>query len=158
MIEKRPFGRTGHMSSATIFGGAALGRVTQDEADRTLEVLLEYGVNHIDTANSYGEAEKRIGPWMDRHRNDFFLATKTEHRTYKDAMEHLHRSLDLLRTDHIDLWQMHVLVKPDEWEVAFGPSGVLEAFVEAKEQGLVRFLGVTGHDTAIPVMHKRSLQ
>ena len=91
MIEKRPFGRTGHMSTATIFGAAALGRVTQDEADRTLEVLLKYGVNHIDTAHSYGEAEKRIGPWMAEHRNDFFLATKTEERTYEKAKEHLHR-------------------------------------------------------------------
>jgi aryl-alcohol dehydrogenase-like predicted oxidoreductase len=158
MIEKRPFGRTGHMSTATIFGAAALGRVTQDEADRTLEVLLEHGVNHIDTANSYGEAEKRIGPWMDQHRKDFFIGTKTEHRTAKEATEHLHRSLDLMRTDHIDLWQMHILVKPDEWETAFGPGGVLEAFVEAKRQGLVRFLGVTGHHTVVAWMHKRSLE
>ncbi len=158
MIEKRPFGRTGHQSTCTIFGAAALGRVTQDEADRTLEVLLHYGVNHIDTANSYGEAEKRIGPWMDRHRNDFFVATKTENRTYEGAREHLHRSLDLLRTDHIDLWQMHILVKPEDWEIAMGPGGALEAFVEAKEQGLVRFLGVTGHETSIARMHRRSLE
>ncbi len=158
MIEKRPFGRTGHMSTATIFGAAALGRVTQDEADRTLEVLLNYGINHIDTANSYGEAEMRMGPWMAEHRKNFFLATKTEHRTYTEAMEHLHRSLDLLRTDHIDLWQMHVLVKPDEWETAFGENGVVRAFKEAKEQGLVKFLGVTGHHTVAPWMHKRSLE
>ncbi len=158
MIEKRPFGRTGHMSTATLFGAAALGNVTQDDADRTLEVLLKYGVNHIDTANSYGESEKRIGPWMDRHRNDFFLATKTENRTYEGAKEHLHRSLDLLRTDHIDLWQMHVLIKPDEWETAMGPGGALEAFIEAREQGLVRFLGVTGHYTVVGWMHKRSLE
>ncbi len=158
MIEKRPFGRTGHMSTATIFGAAALGRVTQDEADRTLEVLLKYGVNHIDTANSYGEAEKRIGPWMGQHRNDFFLATKTEERTYEKAKEHLHRSLDLMRTDHIDLWQMHILVKPEEWQTAMGPGGVLEAFVEAREQGLVRFLGVTGHYSIVPAMHLYSLQ
>lgn len=158
MIEKRPFGRTGHMSTATLFGAAALGNVTQDDADRTLEVLLKYGVNHIDTANSYGESEKRIGPWMDRHRNDFFLATKTENRTYEGATEHLHRSLDLLRTDHIDLWQMHVLIKPDEWETAMGPGGALEAFIEAREQGLVRFLGVTGHYTVVGWMHKRSLE
>ena len=158
MIEKQPFGRTGHMSTRTIFGAAALGGVTQDEADRTLEVLLEYGVNHIDTANSYGEAEKRIGPWMDRHRDAFFLATKTENRTYDGAREHLHRSLELLRTDHIDLWQMHILVKPEEWEVAMGPGGALEAFVEAREQGLVRFLGVTGHNTNVAAMHKRSLE
>jgi len=158
MIERRPFGRTGHMSTCTLFGAAALGRVTQAEADRTLEVLLEYGVNHIDTANSYGEAERRIGPWMGRHRDSFFLATKTEERTYEKAKEHLHRSLDLLRTDHVDLWQMHVLVKPDEWEVAFGPGGALEAFVEAKAQGLAGFLGVTGHYTVAGWMHKRSLE
>lgn len=158
MIEQRPFGSTGHLSTCTIFGAAALSRVTQAEADRTLEVLLEYGVNHIDTANSYGEAEKRIGPWMPRHRNDFFLATKTEERTYAKAKEHLHRSLDLLRTDHIDLWQMHVLVQPAQWEVAMRPGGALEAFVEAKEQGLVRFLGVTGHHTVVSWMHKRSLE
>jgi len=157
MIEQAPFGRTGHISTRTLFGAAALGKVTQDEADRTLEVLLEYGVNHIDTANSYGDAEQRIGPWMASHRNDFFLATKTGSRTYAGAMEHLKRSLDLLRTDHIDLWQMHVLVQPDEWEIAMGPGGVLEAFVEAKEQGLVRFLGVTGHGTITPSIHHRSL-
>ena len=158
MIERRPFGRTGHMSSCTLFGAAALSRVTQEEADRTLELLLSYGINHIDTANSYGKAEERIGPWMPQHRKDFFLATKTENRTYEGAKEHLHRSLDLMKTDHIDLWQMHILVDPQQWEVAMGPGGALEAFVEAKEQGLVRFLGVTGHGVTIAAMHKKSLE
>jgi aryl-alcohol dehydrogenase-like predicted oxidoreductase len=157
-IERRPFGRTGHLSSCTIFGAAALADVTQDEADRTMELLLERGVNHIDTANSYGESERRIGPWMPRHRDQFFLATKTEQRSYTGAKEHLHRSLDLLRTDHIDLWQMHVLVKPDEWERAFGTGGAIEAFIEAREQGLVRYLGVTGHYTVVGWMHRRSLE
>jgi aryl-alcohol dehydrogenase-like predicted oxidoreductase len=158
MIQQRPFGRTGHMSTCTIFGAAAFSRVTQAEADRTMELLLEYGVNHIDTANSYGLSEQRIGPWMDRYRQQFFLATKTEGRTYQQAREHLHRSLDLLRTDHVDLWQMHVLVQPDQWETAMGPGGALEAFIEAKEQGLARFLGVTGHYTVVGWMHKRSLE
>ena len=158
MIEQRPFGRTGHMSTCTIFGAAALGQVTQAEADRTMELLLHYGVNHIDTANSYGESERRLGPWIERHRSSFFLATKTEERTYAKAKEHLHRSLDLLRTDHVDLWQMHVLVQPDQWEIAMGPGGALEAFIEAREQGLVRFLGVTGHYTVVSWMHKRSLE
>jgi aryl-alcohol dehydrogenase-like predicted oxidoreductase len=158
MIERRPFGRTGHMSTATIFGGAAFFHATQSEADRTLDVLLEYGINHIDTANSYGDSEVRIGPWMDRHRNDFFLATKTGERTYAGAKEHLHRSLERLHTDHIDLWQMHLLVDPQEWETAMGPGGVLEAFIEARAQGLVRFLGVTGHEVAIAGMHRRSLE
>lgn len=158
MIQQRPFGRTGHMSTCAIFGAAAFGRVTQDEADRTMEVLLDYGVNHIDTANSYGESEKRLGPWTGRYRDRFFLATKTEERTYAKAKEHLHRSLDLLKTDHVDLWQMHILVQPDQWEIAMGPGGALEAFIEAKEQGLVRALGITGHYTVVSWMHKRSLE
>src|SRR5258708_5831610 len=158
MIERRVFGRTGHLSSVTLFGGAALSNVTQAEAERTLDLLLEYGVNHIDTANSYGEAEKRIGPWLAQRRPQFFLATKTGERTYQGAKDHLARSLDLLRTDHIDLWQMHNLVDPQEWEVAMGPGGVLEAFVEAKTHGLVRFLGVTGHGVTIAEMHRRSLE
>jgi aryl-alcohol dehydrogenase-like predicted oxidoreductase len=158
MIAKQPFGRTGHMSTRTIFGAAALWQVTQDEADRTLEVLLEYGVNHIDTAASYGDSELRVGPWMEHHRRDFFLATKTEKRTYREAWDELHRSLDRLRVDYVDLWQLHYLVKADEWEVAMGPGGVLEAAIEAREQGLVRFIGVTGHDVPIAAMHLRGLE
>ncbi len=158
MIAKAPFGRTGHMSTRTLFGAAAIGWVTQDEADGTLEVLLEYGVNHIDTAASYGDAELRIGPWMDEHRGDFFLATKTEERTYEKARDEIHRSLERLRVDQVDLIQLHNLVDPDEWEVAMGPGGALEAAVEAQEQGLVRFIGVTGHGVIAPKMHMRSLE
>ncbi len=158
MIEKLTFGRTGHMSTRTLFGAAALSRVTQADADRTLDVLLQYGVNHIDTAASYGDAELRIGPWMEKHRSDFFLATKTEKRTYQEAWEELQRSLDRLRVDYVDLWQMHILVDPDEWEVAMGPGGALEAFIEAREKGLVRFLGVTGHGVTVAAMHMRSLE
>jgi aryl-alcohol dehydrogenase-like predicted oxidoreductase len=157
MISKLPFGRTGHLSTRTIFGAAALGRVTQAEADRTLDVLLRYGINHIDTAASYGDAELRIGPWMPQHRQDFFLATKTEKRTCREAKEELQRSLERLRVDAVDLWQLHYLVKPEEWEVAMGPGGVLEAAIEAREQGLVRFIGVTGHDVEIAAMHLRSV-
>lgn len=156
-ILKRPFGRTGHMSSVALFGAAALGNVTQAEADRTLELLLEYGVNHIDTAASYGDAELRIGPWMARHRNDFFLATKTGDRTYAKARESIHRSLDRLCVDKIDLIQLHYLVHPDEWDTAMGPGGALEACIEAREEGLVRFIGVTGHSRTIAAMHRRSL-
>ena len=108
MIEKQLFGRTGHESTRTLFGAAALGQVSQDEADRTLDLLLEYGINHIDTAASYGDAELRIGPWMKEHRQDFFLATKTEQRTYQGAWDELRRSLDRLQVDHVDLWQMHL--------------------------------------------------
>lgn len=158
MIEKHPFGKTGHLSTRAIFGGAALGQVTQAEADLALEVLLEYGVNHIDTAASYGDAELRIGPWMKQHRQDFFLATKTEQRTYQEAWDELHRSLERLQVDDVDLWQMHLLVDPKEWEIAMGPGGALEAFIEARSKGLVRFLGVTGHGVMAPAMHQRSLE
>jgi aryl-alcohol dehydrogenase-like predicted oxidoreductase len=158
MIRKQPFGRTGHMSTVTLFGAAAIGRVSQAEADRTLDVLLEYGINHIDTAASYGDAELRIGPWMEKHRKDFFLATKTGERTYEKAKMEIHRSLERMRTDQIDLIQLHNLVHPDEWDTAMGPGGALEAAVEAREQGLVRFIGVTGHGLPIAAMHRRSLQ
>jgi len=158
MIAKQPFGRTGHMSTRAIFGAAALSRVSQLEADRTLEVLLQYGINHIDTAASYGDSELRIGPWMARHRGQFFLATKTGQRTYQQARDEFHRSLERLRVDQVDLLQLHYLVAPDEWEVAMGPGGALEAAIEARQQGLVRFIGVTGHDTAVAAMHKRALE
>ena len=158
-IPTYPFGRTGHNSTRTLFGAAALSAVTQAEADQTLDVLLSYGVNHIDTAASYGDAELRIGPWMDRGlRDTFFLATKTENRTYQGAKDELHRSLERMRVDSVDLWQMHILVDPDEWQTAMGPGGALEAFIEAREQGLTRYLGVTGHGVTIADMHLRSLE
>jgi len=158
MIATLPFGRTGHSSTRTLFGAAALGEVSQADADRTLEVLLRYGINHIDVAASYGHAEERIGPWMDRHRNDFFLASKTGERSKQAATEELHRSLERLRTDHLDLIQLHNLVDPIEWDQAMGPGGALEACVEAQEQGLVRAIGVTGHGIPIAGMHMRSLE
>jgi aryl-alcohol dehydrogenase-like predicted oxidoreductase len=157
MIPKAPFGRTGHISTRVIFGAAALGRVTQEEADRTLDVLLQYGINHIDTAASYGEAEDRIGPWMPRYRKEFFLATKTNERTYEKAKEQIHRSLERMRVDSVDLIQLHALIDPGEWKVAMGPGGALEAVIEAREQGLTRFIGVTGHEVTIPAMHQLSL-
>jgi aryl-alcohol dehydrogenase-like predicted oxidoreductase len=157
MIERRPFGRTGHQSTVTLFGAAALARVSQDEADRALEVLLRYGVNHIDTAARYGDSELRIGPWMARHRKDFFLATKTGSRGGREAREDLHRSLERLRVDSVDLIQMHSLGHPDDWDQAMGPGGALEALVEAKGQGLARAIGVTGHGWTIAAMHRRSL-
>jgi len=157
MIERRPFGRTGHQSTVTLFGAAALARASQDEADRALEVLLRHGVNHIDTAARYGDSELRIGPWMARHRKDFFLATKTGSRSAREAREDVHRSLERLRVDSVDLIQMHSLGHPDDWDQAMGPGGALEALVEAKAQGLVRAIGVTGHGWTIAAMHRRSL-
>ncbi len=157
MIETIPFGRTGHNSTRTLFGAAALSNVSQADADRTLQVLLRYGVNHIDTAASYGEAELRIGPWMAAHRQDFFLATKTGERTYAKAKEEIQRSLERLQVDSVDLIQLHHLVEPEEWDIAMNEGGALQAAVEARDQGLVRFIGVTGHGTTVAAMHMRSL-
>jgi aryl-alcohol dehydrogenase-like predicted oxidoreductase len=158
MIAKQEFGRTGHLSTRIIFGAYALSQATQVEADGILERLLEYGVNHIDTAILYGNAEERIGPWIAAHRNNFFIATKTRKRAYQGAWDDLQRSLDRLRVDYVDLWQMHGLTGPSGWEKSMGPGGALQAFVEARDKGLVRFLGVTGHGLKAPVMHMRSLE
>jgi len=152
------FGRTGHMSTRTIFGAAALSRVTQGVADRTLEVLLRHGVNHIDVAASYGDAELRIRPWLEREPGRFFVATKTDARKSKEARDELHRSLERLGVDHVDLWQLHNLADPIEWDIALGPGGVIEAAVEARDQSLVRFIGVTGHGAQIAANHRRSLE
>jgi aryl-alcohol dehydrogenase-like predicted oxidoreductase len=157
MITKENFGRSGLESSRVIFGAAALSRVTQDVADRALEVLLQYGVNHIDTAAAYGDAELRIRPWLQREQGRFFVATKTGERTAKAATEQLHRSLDRLGVDHVDLWQLHSLADPIEWDIALSPGGALEAAVEARAQGLVKWLGVTGHGAQIAANHRRSL-
>jgi predicted aldo/keto reductase-like oxidoreductase len=132
--------------------------VSQDVADRALDVLLRYGVNHIDVAASYGDAELRVRPWLRAHPGAFFLATKTGERTRDAARDELHRSLDRLGVDQIDLWQLHNLADPVEWETALSPGGAIEAAVEAREQGLVRFIGVTGHGTQIAATHRRSLE
>jgi aryl-alcohol dehydrogenase-like predicted oxidoreductase len=158
MIPTQPFGQTGHVSTRILFGGAALYSVTQEEADATLDVLFRYGINHIDTAASYGQAELRIGPWMDHHRDKFFLATKTEERTRQKGFESLQRSLEMLHTDHVDLFQLHNLSTESEWEIAMGPGGVLEACIEARQKGLIRFIGVTGHGTDIARLHKLALE
>jgi aryl-alcohol dehydrogenase-like predicted oxidoreductase len=157
-IATLPFGRLGHQSTRTLFGAAALGAVSQDDADRILDVLLHYGVNHIDVAASYGEAELRIAPWLKRYRNQFFVATKTGERRAAGAKEQLHRWLDRMGIDHIDLWQLHNLTDPIEWEIALSPGGAIEAAVEAKQQGLIGAIGVTGHGLQIAATHRRSLQ
>src|SRR5437016_8117816 len=152
-----PFGRMGHQSSRVLFGGAALGEVSQDVADRTLEVLLRHGVNHLDVAAGYGEAEVRIRPWLQREPGKFFLATKTGQRSKKGAREELNRSLDRMGVDHVDLWQLHSLADPIEWDTALSPDGAIEAAVQAREEGLIRWIGVTGHGAQIAATHRRSL-
>ncbi len=158
MIERAAFGRTGHQSSRVVFGAAAFGKIRQDRADETLALLDEFGVNHIDTAAGYGDSELHLAPWMATRRGDFFLATKTGDRTGDDARSSLERSLSRLGTDHVDLIQLHNLVEPDEWEVAFAPGGAVEALVRARDEGLTRFIGVTGHGVRIAGMHNRSLE
>jgi aryl-alcohol dehydrogenase-like predicted oxidoreductase len=146
------------MSTRTIFGAAALARVTQAEADEVLDVLLRYRVNHIDVAASYGDAELRVAPWLKVYRDRFFLATKTGERTYEAAKRGIHRSIERLGVAQIDLIQLHSLADPIEWDTALSPRGALDACVEAREQGLVRYIGVTGHGTQIAATHLRSLE
>jgi aryl-alcohol dehydrogenase-like predicted oxidoreductase len=157
-IPTMPFGRLGHLSTRTLFGAASLAQVSQAEADRILDVLLQYGVNHIDVAATYGDAELRIAPWLKRYPNHFFVATKTDQRTAQGGKEQLHRSLDRMGIDHVDLWQLHNLADPIEWDTALSPGGVIEAAAEAKKQGLVKGIGVTGHGLQIAATHRRSLE
>src|SRR3954449_3558594 len=158
MIPKAPFGSTGHDSSRVVFGAAALGSFSQAEADGALDVLLEHGVNHIDVAASYGDAELRVAPWLRRHPDTFFLATKTGERTYEGAREEIRRSLDRLGVDRVDSIQLHNLVDVIEWDTALSDGGALQAAVEARDEGLVRVIGVTGHGLSVPEMHRRSLE
>lgn len=158
MLPTQPFGSTGHESSRLIFGAAALWGADEAQAERALELVLEHETNHIDTAAAYGRSERRVGSWMPRHRDHFFLATKTGERTYEKARDQIRHSLDRLQTDHVDLIQLHNLVDEGEWETAVGPGGALEAAVEARAQGLTRFIGVTGHGVTVATMHLRSLR
>jgi aryl-alcohol dehydrogenase-like predicted oxidoreductase len=158
MIERVPFGRTGHESSRVIFGAAGVARADQETADRLLPLLLEHGVNHIDTAAMYGDAELRIAPWLKGHPDTFFLATKTHARDGDGARASLENSLTRMGVDRVDLIQLHNLVEPEEWETAHAPGGALEALVQARDEGLTRFIGVTGHGLRIAGMHLRSLE
>jgi aryl-alcohol dehydrogenase-like predicted oxidoreductase len=158
MIPKLIFGRTNHLSTRTLFGAAAFYQCNQEEADRTMEVIFQYGINHIDTAASYGDSEIRLGPWIKKYRQEFFLASKTEERKYQAAIESIHRSLERLNTDHLDLIQLHAVIEDEEMETALGPGGALEAAIEARQQGLVRFIGITSHTLHAPVIHRQSLE
>ena len=159
MIPAAPFGSTGHQSRRTIFGAAALGRVTEAEADRALELVLRYGLNHLDTAASYGDSELHLAPWLKREGRDrFFLATKTGKRTYAEARDEIRLSLRRLAVDHVDLIQLHNLVDQKEWDVAMGQNGALRAAIEARDAGLTRFIGVTGHGLDVARRHRESLE
>lgn len=157
-IPTQPFGRTGHMSTKILFGAVCLKWCSQDEADRALELLLEYGINHIDTAPGYGESELRVGPWMREHRKDFFLATKCDVPLYQGAKDQIYRSLERLRVDSVDMLQFHNLTDISGRELFFNEGGALQAMVEAKEEGLTRFLGITGHGLDVAEKHLLSLE
>ncbi|MBN2084704.1 MAG: aldo/keto reductase [Anaerolineales bacterium] len=158
MIEKMPFGKTGHVSTRVLFGAAAFSGADQPTADRVLPVLLQYGINHIDVAASYGDAELRIGPWMKSRRADFFLATKTTERSRGKAGAEIRLSLKRLQTDHVDLLQLHAVTAWEEFEKAMGPDGALEAAVDARAKGLTRFIGITSHGLEAPSILRRALE
>jgi len=158
VITQQAFGRSGHLSSRILLGAAAFSQVTQPEADAALELALSFGVNHVDVAASYGEAELRVGNWISRHGKPFFLATKTGERTVKKAREEIQRSLERLQVTQVDLLQLHNLVDPQEWETALGPGGALEAAIEAREQGLINFIGITGHGLTAASMQRQALE
>lgn len=158
MIETLAFGRTGHQSTRIIFGAAALGAMRQDRADRVLELIMKHGINHIDVAASYGDAELRLAPLLAEQRQRFFLATKTGERSGDAARRQLENSLTRLGVDQVDLIQMHNLTDEPGWQSAMAGDGALAALIRAKEEGLVRFIGVTGHGTFAPSMHLKSLE
>lgn len=158
MIETIPFGSTGHQSTRILFGAAALGAMQQERADSVLETLLEFGINHLDCAAMYGDAELRLAPWMQQHRERFFLATKTGDRTADGARASLERSLERMQVGQIDLIQLHNLSDEEGWQTAFAPGGAVEGLSQARDEGLVRFIGVTGHGTRVAAMHQRSLE
>jgi aryl-alcohol dehydrogenase-like predicted oxidoreductase len=157
MIPTLPFGRTGHESTRTIFGAAAFWDTPQKDVDATMDLILQNGVNHVDTAASYGQAEQVLGDWIKRHGKPFFLATKTDQRTKQAAYDQIRRSLELLHIDQLDMIQIHALHEEPDWTTAFAPDGVIEAVIQAREEGLARFIGVTGHGVPVPEFHLRSL-
>ncbi len=157
-MERRRLGRTGHQSSVVIFGAAAVGMVDEARAIAALERAYEAGVNQIDVAPSYGEAELRIAPWLAQHRAGIFLNCKTRERTKEGAAKELRRSLERLRTDHVDLYQLHAVTDLETLEETLAPGGALEAFLEAKAEGLIRHIGITGHGHEAPAVFAEALR
>ena len=156
-METRRFGRTGHQSTIAILGAFAFSEASQSETDRLMEHVVTAGVNHIDVAPTYGEAELRLGPWLARERGRFFLGCKTMERTARGAREALHRSLERLQVDHFDLYQMHAITTMEELDAATGPGGALRGIIEAREAGLTKFIGITGHGVKAPAVFLEAL-
>ncbi|HSR31508.1 MAG TPA: aldo/keto reductase [Anaerolineae bacterium] len=157
-MDKRRFGRTGHMSTIIIFGGFAVGLISQEEADGVMELLLEHGVNHIDVAPSYADAELRLGPWLEKHRDQFFLGCKTQLRGKAEAREELLHSLERLRVDSFDLYQLHAVTTMEELDQCFAAGGSLEAILEARDEGLTQYIGITSHGLQAPAVQMAALE
>ncbi|MFT3893442.1 MAG: aldo/keto reductase [Anaerolineales bacterium] len=157
-METRQFGRTGHRSTIAIFGGAAFWEISQEDADKVMEQVIEAGINHIDIAPSYGQAELRVGPWMPRERSRFFLGCKTMERTKQGAWDEMQRSLKLLHTESFDLYQAHAITTMEELDAVTMKGGALEAFVEARERELTKYIGITGHGVDAPKIYLEALR
>lgn len=157
-MEKRRLGRLGHMSSVLIYGGASLVEVPDEEADRSIELALDAGINHFDTAADYGDSELHLGRWMPRIRERIFLATKTGDRTAAGAYESIRRSLERLRVERVDLIQLHAVGDLEDLDRATGPGGAIEGAIRAQEEGLVGGIGITGHGMGAPATHLEALR
>ncbi|HET8614939.1 MAG TPA: aldo/keto reductase [Actinomycetales bacterium] len=157
-METRRLGRLEHQSSVIIYGAAALGDVTQDEADQSIQQALDGGINHYDVAASYGDAELRLGPWMPQIRDRVFLATKTGERDRDAAWAQINASLERLQTDHVDLLQLHAICTMDELDSVTRDGGALEAAVRAQDEGLVGAVGITGHGPVAATVHLEGLR
>ena len=157
-MEKRRFGRTEHLSSIAIFGGAAFGEISQQEADKVMEMVIEAGINHIDVAPSYGQAEIRIGPWMPRIRDQFFLGCKTMERTKAGAWNEMQASLERLQTKTFDLYQFHAVTTFEELDQITMKGGALEAVLQARDEGLTQYIGITGHGKDAPAIYREALR
>lgn len=157
-METRRFGRTGHMSTVAIFGAAAFGEISQAGADKVMEQVIQAGVNHIDIAPSYGQAEQRVGPWMPRERGRFFLGCKTMERTKQGAWDEMQRSLKRLQTETFDLYQCHAITTIEELDAVTMKGGALEALVEARQRGLTKYIGITGHGADAPKIYLEALR
>lgn len=157
-MEKRRFGRTNHMSTLAVFGGVALGQIDQPMADKVVQQVLDAGVNHIDIAPSYGEAESRLGPWMPRIRDNFFLGCKTMQRTKHGAIQEFNESMERLQVDAFDLYQLHAVTTMEELDQCTQTGGSLEGVIEMREKGLTRFIGITGHGMQTPAIFIEALQ
>jgi len=153
-METRRLGKTGHMSSVLTFGGAALWNANQAVADEAIETAVSQGVNHFDVSPSYGQAEARLGSWMEKHHKEVFLACKTRERGKTGTWESIKRSLETLRVDYFDLYQFHGVDDLETLSMVLSPGGALEAVLEAKQQGIIRHIGITGHK---PFVHVEAL-